>query len=214
MKHIPEVETPGFNEGFELMNLLVADLRDTVALRREIREDLWRCLMIRSLFSAIESIVSHARGRALAGARAGTVSLPPKAERALLEGQYEELDDGTVVWTTRYSRLKDTIRYSLRYYAKALETGTPLQAKAPWPEGFDEVLGVRNSVTHPKRLTDLNVTDRNVDQVYQIVQWIKDLAIWIGQHEQEHVDRIAQGINTSVEEQIRQLERGKAQGDW
>jgi len=213
MKHIPEVETPGFNEGFELMNLLVADLRDTVALRREIREDLWRRLIVRSLFSAIESIVSHARGRALAGARVGTISLPQKAARALLEGQYEESDDGTLVWTTRYSRLKDTIRYSLKYYAKVLETETPLQAKAPWPEGFDELLGVRNSVTHPKRLSDLDVTDENIHQAIQSVQWITDLATWIGQNEQEHIDRVAQRINASIEEQIRQLEEGKARGD-
>ena len=209
MIQIPKIEAPEFAEGFHLMNALVADLRDTVNLRGKLRDDLWRRVVVRVLFSTIESIVSHARGRALTAASCGTVSLTEKAKRTLLEGQFETLDDGTIVWTTIYPRLKDTIRCSLRYYAKALETGTPLQAAAPWPEGFDEVLRVRHSITHPKRLGDLAVTDSQMESVSAIVTWVMKIAKWIGENEQEHIITVGDRINRSVDEQIQELKRGK-----
>lgn len=203
------IKAPSYKEGFKLITQLGEDLKDIVELRGTIREDLWRRLVVRTVFSYVDAVVSHARGRALNAHSQGFVKLTPKALKVISEGYYEITDDGTAIWTTKFPCFKDAIRTSLNSYAKAMGTISPLSAAAKWPKGFDEAITIRNQITHPKLLTDLEVTGVHMNRVGHISKWLQNLHNWIAKHEIAQINALKEKTTQDIQAQIDRLKKGK-----
>ena len=97
------------------------------------------------------------------------------SELMLLREIQPELDDtGKVKERQKYLRLIDNYRFAIRMFCKA--TGIEFQLPtndAGWT-AFKDTVTVRNRITHPKRMDEVNVSDKQLQTVISAYKWFMD----------------------------------------
>ena len=133
-------------------------------------EQIERRQLLRTLFSALEGFTwvyrEHIRESAsLIGALSAEETI------ALAEKSYQVTEQGKLASQPRYISMVATIRLISRI-ASRLSPELQLSFEtADWSE-FRKVVEVRNRLTHPKRKSDLNITDSDVKQCLAAFFWL------------------------------------------
>ena len=127
-----------------------------------------RRLLIRSVFSVIESISFRVKTGALLWE---TNALSP-GEIALIKEEDYELDDSGDV-TIRKARLTllKNFRFAFSVAAKAAGADFRLDVGGVGWQALRETIPVRDRLTHPKKLSDLSVTEDEVRKAMTAFDW-------------------------------------------
>lgn len=190
---------PGYEDGFALVNELIAEVAAVVDLRGTLDDGHWARVVLRSLFALLEGFISRFKGRALQAQRYGNVTFSPKLLRILEEGEAVTRDDGTVEWEQVRPRTSDNLRVAVRAYATTLNTGTPLGGEARLPTEFTIALKARNRVTHPKTPSDLIVTAEELRAAAKILTWFMTISAWSSREETRNINELERKLHIDTE---------------
>ena len=131
---------------------------------------------VRSVFAYIEGAIWLLKQTCL--------NVPPKtgvrhidpATYALLQDQtYELKNNGEPKTQTKFLRLPDNLRFAFRTFDTLFQTKIDLGVgSGPW-ESFLKAVEIRHRITHPKNLTEFDVTDTELEVAQQVSSWFNDL---------------------------------------
>jgi len=130
-----------------------------------------RRLFVRSVFAFIEAAVFRIK----TGALLWDISTLSPNEIALIKEEDYELDDTGAI-KTRKARLKffGNFRFAFAVGAKAAGVNYQLDVGGDGWRSLRDAVPVRDRLTHPKRATDLVVTDAEVRNVMAAFMWVMD----------------------------------------
>jgi len=101
-----------------------------------------------------------------------------EAELALLrEEQYVLTKTGEVKIQKKFLKLADNLRFSFRAVAKAFRSGYELNVGGSGWESFRKAVDIRNRIVHPKCLSDLEVTEEDIEHIRAAVAWYQKSAL-------------------------------------
>ena len=144
---------------FALMYIKEKDhINETVLgkfLNEKYDKQIARRLYVKIFISLVESLVFELKSQALE--RKSKFS---PAERALLQDKVFELSDkGEAIERQYYGSLERNLRFAFRCHAKAFDvTYSPDYSDSGW-QAFQQAIRIRNRVTHPKLLDNMNISD-------------------------------------------------------
>ena len=143
------------------------DLEDVQATRRD---------LIRTMFAAIEGASWEYREHVRSIA-ADLDSLPPLVEMALSEKTYRVAENGEIDEQVRYISMPAMIRLTTRL-AESICPGFEFDFKNDGWVSFQTSIKIRNRITHPKSITDLEITDDEIAVCQSACFWIIHLTLY------------------------------------
>ena len=143
------------------------DLEDVQATRRD---------LIRTMFAAIEGASWEYREHVRSIA-ADLDSLPPLVEMALSEKTYWVAENGEIDEQVRYISMPAMIRLTTRL-AESICPGFEFDFKNDGWVSFKTSIKIRNRITHPKSITDLEITDDEIAVCQSAYFWIIHLTLY------------------------------------
>jgi hypothetical protein len=130
---------------------------------------------IRSLFAFIEGSIWILK-QIIVNVVAKTEEVPP-AELALLSDiSFELKSNGEVKESTKYLRLPDNIKFTFKTLDKYYKNGNLDINEKDW-SNFQVCLKVRNRITHPKKIEDLEVSSSEIICCDKTYSWFCGLVI-------------------------------------
>jgi hypothetical protein len=97
-----------------------------------------------------------------------------ESERIMLQEIQPELDDsGRLKLKRRYLRLIDNYRFAIRMFCKAVDIEFTLPTNEPGWSAFKETVALRNRITHPKKLSEIEISDSQLKSVFDAFEWFK-----------------------------------------
>jgi hypothetical protein len=131
-----------------------------------------RRLAIRSIASYIEAIANALKGAALSSW--SNDSLSP-AERALANDEtYSLKENGAAQTAVAKTKTTANLLFAFRIYAKANHAiFAPDTSGAGWRD-LRNFIQVRDRLTHPKRMSELSVTDEEIRTAFRAFQWFEE----------------------------------------
>lgn len=131
---------------------------------------------IRSIFSCIEGTIWLLKdvcfnAKPMKGVRTMSV-----AEYALLkEESYELKNNGEAAISAKFLRLPDNIKFTFRIINKLFRSEIDLKiGKKDWTD-FLESLEIRHRITHPKKATSFEITDKEIERCKNTSSWFNEL---------------------------------------
>jgi hypothetical protein len=165
-------ESPSGKELREIMELDVLTKGDVWRANQTIKthdDPFGRRQYLRAVTAHAEALTSMLKFLALSGRNSFT-----DAERALLTERTHFLNaDGEVQESALFLSLDRNIRFAFRAYAGTGGVEFRLDVKTSGWRDFKTTLRVRNRLMHPRRLTDLAVSDRELDAARCAHGWMK-----------------------------------------
>ena len=126
-----------------------------------------RRLHVRAFISVVESVTATLKSSALESASALSVQ-----ERVLLADWVPDLtDQGKAITKPFNTRFKRNLRFAFRLYAKAKRLAVSLDYGGVGWEALCEAVDIRNRITHPKRITEMSISDAEMVCVDQAHDW-------------------------------------------
>jgi hypothetical protein len=202
-------DLPTFKESLELLNELGAELGELIKLQQVLEHKIAGRLMTRSLFSLLDAFAFYLKTQAIRSDRAKQTEFTEKELRFLNGGEFV-VRDGAEVWQPYTPGIKENFKQALRVFAKARSTQTPLGGQAPFPGEFGHALDLRNRVTHPKRLSDLDFSKSDAESLSAVLSWMIALQIWARDQELEFINRVRTQVNEACNAQIEALKKRNA----
>jgi len=195
-----------FLEGLKLLNALGAELQAVIELQKELEPNLAGRLMTRSLFSLLDAYSFFLKSRSLISHNCAQTEFTQKELRFLNEGE-TVVQNGTEKWQPFLPGIKENLKSSIRLYSKVRGIGTPLGGSIPLPPEFDHALKLRTRVTHPKRLSDLEISKPDAAALSAVVQWFMAMQVWTRDQELAFIDQTRKNTNESISAQIESLKK-------
>jgi len=127
-----------------------------------------RRLLIRSVFAFIETVSFRVKTNALLFE---TNALTPGEISLIKEEDYELADSGEVRIRNARLKLLNNFRFAFAVAAKAADVNFRLDVGGVGWQALRESIPVRDRLTHPKRLSDLIVTENEVRQAMTAFDW-------------------------------------------
>ncbi|HQS70999.1 MAG: hypothetical protein B7Y36_04195 [Novosphingobium sp. 28-62-57] len=131
--------------------------------------------LVRSVHATIDGVVWAFREHVRSSAR--EMDMLTAAEEAVLsETSFQVNERGMISAQTRYLPLLGAVRLAARIATKINSNFTPDFGGSDW-RGFIEAVATRNRLTHPKTISDLEVTDEEANQVIGSFFWLLEMAV-------------------------------------
>ena len=93
-------------------------------------------------------------------------------DRLILEEQSFDVDDkGNSYAKQAFVRLDKNIKFAFRTFAKATDIPFKLDLETAGWRAFQKATEVRNRITHPKSISDLSISDTEIDTVHNGFVW-------------------------------------------
>jgi hypothetical protein len=145
----------------EIMKVLVSDTDRARTLLSTENSPYARRNYIRTFFAMIEGLTFQMKQVALERENQGFVTFSPSEHDQLLED-------------SRFVRSLDNIRLSFESFARAHGSSfRPNYGDHRW-DRLGKGIRIRNGITHPKRLSDLDITDTDVQTLREGIVWYRD----------------------------------------
>lgn len=97
----------------------------------------------------------------------------------LIEGSAEIASNGSVKIRPMFVKTADNLRFVVfmlrKYFSIQYDLGVGTK---PWTEFVDSIK-IRNRITHPKSLSDLTITDMEIEQVKRVSSWYNAMIFYI-----------------------------------
>jgi hypothetical protein len=140
------------------------DADDTQANRRD---------LIRTLFAAVEGLTWSFKTEIVEIARSVDV-LSNEEEQALSELSFSVTGQGKIATQQRFVPLPALIRMAARLATKINRSFAPRFDGVGWRK-FQQAVKVRNRITHPKKESDLDISDADMEESLGALFWLLEL---------------------------------------
>jgi hypothetical protein len=140
------------------------DADDTQANRRD---------LIRAIFAAVEGLTWSFKTEIVEIARSVDV-LSSEEEQALSELSFSITSQGKIATQPRFVPLPALIRMAARLAAKINRNFIPEFDGVGWRR-FRQAVKVRNRITHPKKDSDLDISDSDMEECLGALFWLLEL---------------------------------------
>jgi hypothetical protein len=135
---------------------------------------------IRALFAAIEGMTHFLKQYALEEGGRYRGSHYSDAEIAMLkEESYTVNSKGQASIQVKFIPIEDNFRFALDMFMRVYGTSLALELGGVGWHSFKKSLAIRNRITHPRRLADLAITDKELSAVRETHTWFDGT---IGRH--------------------------------
>jgi hypothetical protein len=159
----------------EMIQALSEDLLKSQKQMRRHRTNFWRRAFVRSALSYVDGVCSTIKHKTLL---AETHKLPDEIRvgqlAALLGETYLVTEGGEVRAREFIIPAKHSIAFCLRSYAEALGADFKLDRSSSGWAALLKAVDVRNRITHPKHLADIEVSHDELDTISIGVRWFGD----------------------------------------
>jgi hypothetical protein len=136
--------------------------------------DIDRRLIVKSIFSFIEGVIFELKRVAVIMATEKTGLLLPEEIAMAKDEDYELDESGKIKMVKAKLRFKSNFRFAFNLFVKsaALDQKTmPDLAGNEWGNLVDS-LKIRDRITHPKSISDLEITDKEIQKVLRSYDWV------------------------------------------
>ena len=157
----------------ELIEVLSNDLIASGAELTKPNTQFRRRTLVRSFFAQVEGEAFLRKRFALEQREGGDVEFSAAEFAILREEQYDLNNKGAVRTQQKFLKLADNLRFSFRAFAKAFGSSYSLDVSGSGWQSFKNAIDIRNRITHPKRLSDLNITEDNMKDIFAAIDWYK-----------------------------------------
>jgi hypothetical protein len=132
-----------------------------------------RRMYVRSAFATIEAwiyVIKQMALRAHPDPKCPTIS---EAERAFAqEHEYRLTESGDVVTRRTKISLEANLRFGFKLLAKAGSVPSELDVSGAEWQSFKRAIKIRDRITHPKTVSDLNISDEDYNDVSGGFGWV------------------------------------------
>jgi len=126
---------------------------------------------VRAVFALIEGSVFNLKQIALALSKHGKGGFS-QAELVMLEELSYDLDDkGATKSQVKFIPLPKNIKFAFTSAARAFRVAYELQVDDAGWDNFKKALLIRNRITHPKTIEDLQLSDKEVQTAADAASW-------------------------------------------
>jgi hypothetical protein len=136
-----------------------------------------RRAFVRTFFASVEALIWTLRRLALSRHYAGQFSFPPRELGLLRDEAYQLAPNGAPVHKPLRSGFEGTVLFVLRSCAAAYGVSFADPAKDSAWLAFRAMVDLRNRLTHPKQLSDVDIADTELDQLRATHQWFWTVTI-------------------------------------
>ncbi len=138
----------------------------------------WRRTLVKNLFAAIEGVCHQYKRLALRTADISLVQFTD-AEKTLLNEQFYSLNNNGEAESVKAKlRTADNLIFGFRMAVKSCKEKFTVDKSSKGWESFKKALKVRDRITHPKGIVDLNISDDEMDFILETGMWFsKDVGL-------------------------------------
>jgi hypothetical protein len=174
LRPLIEALTSRVAEVIDLTTVMVADLQESVG---DLGSQRHRRAYVRAAFALVEGVMSGLKGILVDAVPAFGVTLE-RAEQALLAEEADSLrDDGSGRVAPLFLRAADNLRFTFALGEKVFGEPVPVPYRDRGWAGFKESVKVRNRLVHPKRPSDLTVSDEEMAALNDATEWFKQWSV-------------------------------------
>jgi hypothetical protein len=130
----------------------------------------WSRVVLRCLCADIEARLYVFRRTALEVANFSKVSFT-KDEREILNETREVVENGSVKTKPKWLPIKDSVKESLRLFAKAVGASFTADCAAKGFKALCETFGIRHCLMHPKDVFAVEVRDKDIQIAEEGIHW-------------------------------------------
>jgi hypothetical protein len=164
-----EAEAKDFIARFKLLGSDIAKCNKP--LKKHTDEQFWRRVVVRNIFVLLEACAYGMKRAALHRSRHFEIGFTT-SELALLSEEKYYLDDGEPKTdANNYQRFIPNFKFAFKGFAKSFGFQFSLDTSKSPLKDFEQL---RNRLTHPKKLSDLTITDPEAQMVQRLWKWFND----------------------------------------
>jgi hypothetical protein len=130
----------------------------------------WSRVVLRCLCADIEARLYLFRRTALETANLSKVSFS-KDEREILTQTRTLLEDGVARTKPKWLPIKDSVKESLRLFAKSLGASVTVDSGTKGFKALCDMFGVRHRLMHPKDVFAVEVRDKDIQTAEEGIHW-------------------------------------------
>lgn len=163
----------------QILALLPALVEDMKTVEEKLdNQQYTRRAYVRSLFAMIEGVTYAMKiaifGIARSPVNHGNLEVP---DLVVLKGSTFDLNDkGEIQEKEKHFRISDNLRFTIKSINRVLGSSIDLGGTQNWAN-FVRAVKIRNHVTHPKNLDDLNISDENLECIRAVNSWFNDIVV-------------------------------------
>jgi len=159
---------------FELLKEEISEVAKR--LRKDPKSQCWRRIFVRSVFSMIESECYRLKENTLSLIRKNSFERNKfsPGDISLLEEKAYSLDNkGRIEEKSIHLKTESNLRFAFSSAAK-FSLDFKLDVSDTGWESFKKAIKIRHRVTHPKKISDLSISDEEKDSVKKAFLWFID----------------------------------------
>lgn len=135
------------------------------------KSQFWRRAYARALFAYIEGLTYLKKLQAYYAHKTGKAEYTKAELAVILEETYELNSKGEATERTTFNNIDKNIRFAFQVYAQIYGLDFQLDCSDHRWDAFKKAVKIRNRVTHPKRLSDLTITDADMQTLDDALVW-------------------------------------------
>ena len=155
-----------------LFDIFTADLRFCTQHLAE--AEFWPRIFYFFTFASIEGLTFQMKQVALKAATCFGVVFTPAEISFIKEEAYSLDDNGKIIASTPFIKIKNNLRFAFRIFAKAYKKSYELKVDGKGWESFQKAIKIRNRLVHPKSLDDLIIGSKECEILFEVNNWYSD----------------------------------------
>jgi hypothetical protein len=158
----------------ELNTLVKALVEDATRLNDMLLKEpsaFWMRAFTRAFFAMVEGTIFGMKQTILTAWAALGLNIPIAELAILFEEGYDVKDNGDAKVQTKFLRLQNNLRFTVKMYAKVFEYNYTLDVQGDGWQAFNRSIDIRHRLTHPKRVEELNISIEDVEDIQIGFSW-------------------------------------------
>jgi hypothetical protein len=155
----------------ELYELLQVDVSKSLNLLQGKGDQFASRVFIRSVFASIEGIVFRLKQAALEVAVDIEADLSKPEIALLAEETYELGEKGEPITKTSFLQLQKNLKFAFHIFARVFDIEYKLKVDDAGWASFLGAIKIRNRITHPKHVQDIEISVKDVEIVSAALMW-------------------------------------------
>lgn len=131
-----------------------------------------RRVYVRTLFAAIEG-VTYAMKQALFAIGRSSQKLEIRELFVLKESAFDLNNKGEIQERPKYFRIPENLQFTVSCIERVLGSYIDIGIGTQDWTNFIRIVKLRNDVTHPKNLSDINISDENLEHIRSVKLWFE-----------------------------------------
>jgi hypothetical protein len=180
---------------------LLVLMRDVAIINDSLRKEnnqFWRRTYFRTTFSVYESILSNLKAEIRAIRKFDYLGLSKKEEKKLNE--FYDVSDKKGKMKRRFYRLSflQNVVFTLELYAYSNYVFSKVKTQSKGWKALERSLCVRNRITHPKTLLDLQVSESELAEAIKSFEWFVKIIIQLHSQSTRSLSKLTKAYQSMV----------------